>query len=661
MITRYLTLVALRATVRLAGRVLRFALVGAVLVAAAPVTLVAAYSVVLAWLLGWPPRRLYTGALWCLPMVAVWLGATAVRAARAHSAEGGSPAPRSPGVLYATATAPYHAWLAMWHLGVGGSVAAAAVRIAPAAIPLGLLAGGLAWSYRIYAMQTGAGGLSPSSPVVFDLRQWRRQVRSARARIAAPGSVPLTVRDGVVAGAVIRAVGHPQRPIAVLPYARLRSHQVVIGTTGTGKTTLLLRLWAGFMAAALRRCAAGAGGRPLLVILDCKGGADSRRVADRTRRVLREAGARATAIWPDEASLSIWSLPPGRLTTTLLDLIEHGTGSAAFYRDVMEAVVSLAVSAPCGPPSSAADFLARLDVQWLTAAYADGGQASDLAAIRSAARQAGDVALRFRALFRRLGPGLDGPGTFADADVWYCILEGTAEVAVAEAQARTLVDLLASYVVGGAQQGEGEPRAPEVLLAVDEFSAVSRRLPVWQLYERARSLGLAVQVSAQSWQGLADDEDERYRIAASADGGIWLMRTPYPDPVVELAGNRSAIDTTRRLLGAPLWSGQGSSRVRPTPRLDGDIVRSLDAGQTAYVYRGGVTFIQIKRVVAAPAALPGPGPAADRDRPGPATKVAGPRPRPAVGPAGPDRPVPARPVPADAGALLDEAFGKESR
>jgi hypothetical protein len=89
---------------------------------------------------------------------------------------------------------------------------------------------------------------------------------------------------------------------------------------------LLLRLWAGFMATALRRCAAGTGGRPLLVVLDCKGGADSRRVADRTRRVLRDAGARATAIWPDEASLSIWDLPPERLTTTLLDLIEHGTG-----------------------------------------------------------------------------------------------------------------------------------------------------------------------------------------------------------------------------------------------------------------------------------------------------------------------------------------------
>src|SRR5581483_6993253 len=99
----------------------------------------------------------------------------------------------------------------------------------------------------------------------------------------------------------------------------------------------------------------------------------------------------------------------------------------------------------------------------------------------------------------------------------------------------------------------------EVLLAVDEFSAVSRRLPIWALYERARSLGLAVQVSAQSWQGLAADEDDRYRIAATAEGGIWLLRTPHPDPVVGLAGNRSTVDSTRRLTGGPAWSEEGSS------------------------------------------------------------------------------------------------------
>src|SRR3984957_18425508 len=156
-----------------------------------------------------------------------------------------------------------------------------------------------------------------------------------------------------------------------------------------------------------------------------------------------------------------------------------------------------------------------------------------------------------------------------DADAWYCILEGTAEIAVAEARARALVDLLASYA---AQPATHAPAGPgreggrrEILLAVDEFSAVSRRLPVWQLYERARSLGLAVQVSAQSWHGLAADEDERYRIAASADGGIWLLRTPHPEPAPALAGAPQVTETTGRLLGIPAWAHEGLSRAGGTP------------------------------------------------------------------------------------------------
>ena len=608
MISRWVSLLAVRAAARGALRLLRLAAGAALVIAAAPVSLVAAAAVTAAWLRGWPPGRLYRAALCCLPMIAVWLAATAVTA----------------GSWRAVAEAPYLAWLAMWHRGAAGSYASAAAVIGPPAIPLGLLAGGLAWSYRIRSMETGSGGLSPGSAVTFDLRQWRHQVRSARARISAPGSVPLTTQNGaVVAGAVIRAVNHQPGLIASIPYRRMRSHQVVVGTTGTGKTTLLLRLWAGFMATALRRHAAGQGAPPLLVVLDCKGGADARRIADRARRVLRAAGARSTAIWPDESSLSLWALPPRQLTTTLLDLIEHGTGAAAYYADVMEAVVALAVEAPCGPPASSADFLARLDPGWLNLAYAAGGHDADLALVRSAARQFGDIALRFRTLFRRLGPGLDGPGGFGDADAWYCILEGTAEISVAEGQARALVDLLASYAAGqpaagppgagppgsdgrsGAGQPGGGRQAREILLAVDEFSAVSRRLPIWQLYERARSLGLAVQVSAQSWQGLAADEDERYRIAASADGGIWLLRTPHPEPVTGLAGTRKLVDTTRRLLGVPVWGHQGTSRIRQAPVADPALIRSLDVGQVAYIYRGGVTFIQVKRLVGGPAALSG--------------------------------------------------------
>jgi hypothetical protein len=628
-ITRWLSLIAVRAALRAIGRMLRVGAVAALVIAAAPASVVAALSAALAWLAGWPPGRLYRAALWCVPMLVVWLAATAIASRSASQA----------------AMAPYLAWLAMWHRGAAGSYPAAAAVIAPAAIPAGLAAGGLAWSYRIRSMQTGTGGLSPDAAVSFDLRQWRHQARSARARIAAPGAVPLTTRNGsLVAGAVIRAVGHPSRPIASIPYSRMRSHQVVIGTTGTGKTTLLLRLWAGFMATALRRHAAGQGRLPLLVVLDCKGGADARRIADRARRVLRLAGARSTAIWPDEASLSLWALPPGQLITTLVDLIEHGTGGAAYYADVMEAVVELAVAAPCGPPVSAADFLSRLDPGWLAMAYSSGEHEAEAAMVRSASRQVGDIGLRFRTLLRRVGAGLDGPGGFADADAWYCILEGTAEISVAEAQARALADLLASYATAGG------PASREILLAVDEFSAVSRRLPVWQLYERARSLGLAVQVSAQSWEGLAADQDERYRIAATADGGIWLLRTPHPEPVAALAGTRKVTQTTRRLIGIPVWSHRGTSRVQLAPVVDPDLIRSLEVGQAAYIYRGGVTYVQVKRLVTAPAALPAPGQAPTAAPAAPATPAAqsrraAPAPKPA-------------PLP-DARPLLDEAFGTE--
>ena len=606
MIRSYLTWMALRAAGRATRALAKVAAAAAACIAAAPATIVAAYAYVLAWLLGWPPRRLYRAAAWCAPMVGVFLAAQALRTRQWGD----------------TWREPFGAWRQMWLLAASGSAGAGLVTAAPVAIPAGLLIGGLAWSYRVFAMETGTGGLTADSPITFDLRQWRHQARTARARIAAPGAVPLIGRGGdIVVGAAIRTVQHPVRAVARVPYPRLRSHQVVIGTTGTGKTTLLLRLWAGFVAAAWQRFAAGSGRRPLLVVLDCKGGADSRQVADRVRRVLRSAGARSTAVWPDEASLSLWQLPPDQLTTTLLALIEQGTGAAAYYADVMEAVVSLAIGAPCGPPAGSAGFLSRLDSDWLALAYASDPAA--LAAVRSSAKQITDVALRFRALFRRLGTGLDGPGSFDDADVWYCILEGTAETAVAEAQAKALVELLAWYAARPGAGSSGWRQDAEILLAVDEFSAVSRRVPIWQLYERARSLGLAVQVSAQSWQGLAAEDDDRYRIAATADGGIWLLRTPFPDPVADLAGSRRMVDTSRRLLGSALWSGGGYSRAHYTRVVDPDIVRCLDVGQAAYIYRGGVTYLQVKRLAAGAAELPGrrrcgrrPGRSCPRRQPG---------------------------------------------
>jgi hypothetical protein len=179
MIGRWVSLLAVRAAARAVIRLLAWIAAAALIVAALPVSLVAAASAAAAWLHGWPPRRLYLAALWCGPMVVAWLAAAA-------DINGGR----------WLAQAPYRAWLAMWHLGAAGSIPAAALVISPAAVPVGIAAGGLAWSRRIQAMEAGAGGRSPAAAVSFEQRRWRHQVRTAQARIAAPGSVPLTTRGG---------------------------------------------------------------------------------------------------------------------------------------------------------------------------------------------------------------------------------------------------------------------------------------------------------------------------------------------------------------------------------------------------------------------------------------------------------------------------------
>ena len=612
---------ALRAT----GRVIRWLVLAAVLIAAAPVTIVTAIAVGTAWLRGWPPGRLRRAAAAALLMTLAWAVGLAVQ---------------SSGRWHRLAAAPWHAWDIAWHDALTGHLLAAAVLSAPVAVPAGLIIAAGLWAWRIYAIAAGLTGRAVSAPMIFDTRQWRRAARTAKARAAAPGAVPLTdARGRLVIGTTIRAVGHRWRPVLAVPYEDLGRHQVIIGASGSGKTTLMMRLWAGWFTTAWQRYRAGRAARPLLAVLDCKGGPDARTKAERARKLLHAAGAARVAIWPDEATLSLWVLPPAALATTLFQMIESGEGSAAFYADVMAATVRLAINAPGGPPTSAAGFLDRLAPGWLEAAYA--GRPAELAAVAAAQPHLGAIALRYRNLLERLGPSLDGPGQLADADAWYFILEGTAEQSVAEAQAKALTELIAH----AATSRTSPPRV--ILLALDDYSAVSGKVPLSNLYERGRSLGMGVQVSAQSWHGLGGDEDERYRIAATADGGLWLLRTPYPQPVCELAGTRKVIESAHKLTGAT-WGDEGTSRLQYAWTVDPDIARSLAVGQAAYIHAGGCTWVHIARARPSPLALtptPAPSPVPGPDGPGtrPAQPIALPGPPPA--PAQP-------PSPGD----LDDAF-----
>ena len=97
----------------------------------------------------------------------------------------------------------------------------------------------------------------------------------------APGSVPLlTRRRTIPIGGTIRVVGAKPKPVFAIPAADCARHMVIIGATGAGKTNLMIRLWAGWFTAALDAYYAGKGDRPLLIVLDCKGGQDARRKAE---------------------------------------------------------------------------------------------------------------------------------------------------------------------------------------------------------------------------------------------------------------------------------------------------------------------------------------------------------------------------------------------
>ena len=539
----WLKLTAALWLIRKAFRLTWWLLLAVAAIAAWPVTVVTAAGYTAAWLRGWPPVRLYRAAAWSLPVTAAWLVDLEIRV---------------PGFL--AARDPRRTWAGGWdHLTTTRLVGVFAA-LAPAVLPAGLALAGLIWAWRNYAITAGLGGKMASAPITFDARQWNRQVRTARGLTHAPGAVPLLARGNKIpVGGTIRAIGHPWHPVLTLEPGACARHMVIVGSTGSGKTNLMIRLWAGWFTATLHASRAGNGSRPLLVVLDCKGGRDARRKADRTRRLLYAAGARRVAIWPDEARLSMWDLPPQDLAVLLYQMIESGTGAAAYYADMLYACVVLAVTAPPGPPFNTASFLDRLDTKWLQHAWGDGRHPRQFEQARAAAKHLRDIQLRYAALLDRLGPALDG-----------------------------------------------EQRA--MLLAADDYSAVSRRVPMSNLYERGRSLGIGVQVSAQSWQGLGADEDERYRIATTADGGIFVLHTPHPDPLAAMAGKRRVLETAHKLVGNT-WGDEGTTREQRAWVADPDLIRRLEVGQACYIHHGAATFVQVARPAASPLTLlPPPAP-----------------------------------------------------
>src|SRR5579859_2931869 len=204
-------------------------LAAAAIIAAWPLTVIAAAGYLAAWWRGWPPARLRRAAVWALPGPAAWLAAAGLRLRAFRTA----------------ALALARAWEHDWPHPAAGLAARTFVLLAPVTLPAGLGLAAALWAWRNYAVTAGLGGVTASAPVTFDDRQWRRQVRTAKALADAPGAVPLLARSREVpVGATIRAAGHRWHPVFALPPSACGRHMVIVGATGSGKTNLMIRLWA---------------------------------------------------------------------------------------------------------------------------------------------------------------------------------------------------------------------------------------------------------------------------------------------------------------------------------------------------------------------------------------------------------------------------------
>ena len=116
----------------------------------------------------------------------------------------------------------------------------------------------------------------------------------------------------------------------------------------------------------------------------------------------------------------------------------------------------------------------------------------------------------------------------------------------------------------------------------------------------------------------AATEDERYRIAATADGGIFVLHTPYPEPLTQLAGTRRVLETAHKLVGNS-WGDEGTTREQRAWTADPDLIRRLDVGQACYIHRGAATFVQVARPKPSPLTLLPP--PADRAAAGPGARA----------------------------------------
>jgi Type IV secretion-system coupling protein DNA-binding domain len=225
------------------------------------------------------------------------------------------------------------AWATLWAR-AGGTAGPFVRSLGPWVLSV-LVAGGLgvaaAWDAAHLEQPTW---LVIAAGVLVALAVWPRPRRGVPP--PARPSAPADAEPGIDLGSVVRVPSQLNRVVPWAPFVLalpdLEQHVSVIGATGSGKTTTLMR----FMDAAL---AAGWA----VVVIDVKGGS----LVDDVRSLARRHGVE-TRVWlpgdPDSSTYDACAGEPAMVSNRLLGAFEHGP-NAEVYKHLGQALVPLVLSA----------------------------------------------------------------------------------------------------------------------------------------------------------------------------------------------------------------------------------------------------------------------------------------------------------------------------
>jgi hypothetical protein len=443
----------------------------------------------------------------------------------------------------------------------------------PVGIPLGILLGALVLAHGEH---TAAGAEWHPATQRRRQREQARSGRQLRRQLDRHHEDPALPQLGVLLddlGLSAWVVGR----YVIVPADLRGLGQVVIGMPGMGKTVTLLRLV--YLAAKQGR---------QVIFLDCKGTDPSLpqwviaayRAANPHARIKR---------WPAEP-FDLWRGTPAEITNKLLGTQQFATqGGGIWYADLAARATQLAVEAPTGPPRSSTEFLARLHAPalrklWEQADDPNEAEAALLDIEAFSPEELRGVRLKFATFFHSLRGRLDGSWAWEDCDLAICTVPAMAK-RDADAVVRALIEDLRYYLLDPTRK----PReGKDVTCIVDEFSAVHGATEqTIDLAERARDVGGQCVVASQTAQGLGSPE-QRAQLLGACTGGVFLFRTPDPEPFLAHAGTVRVPEFSWQV---DQWgpTGQAKTFMAERPLVDPNHVRQapplvgwvLQAGRAA--------------------------------------------------------------------------------